>query len=247
MENYKRYIDANGYPGCIDYDGSWDGGDTAAIMGNLWALDPDTRTKLPPLPWDDVNGVPLRHPDKTKWYGQPDRFSRDQLVAVLCGFALGGRWWYGKERGFVCSDWYKIQLFKAHKREAFSWAWNTRGNGKIDAKKKFPDLTAFEVWALWLRIYKPWWARLVLWFCDLETLAGALDWKYRRADNVCRNHMLVSIASTTVLPTWVSRFANSLNDWPELLLRWHNHCIATGEFPTDEFFVRYHAKNSLRL
>jgi len=243
----SKYFDDKGYPGCNDYDNRWDGGDTAAIMGNLWALDPITTVKLPPLPWDHNNNLPLRHPDKTKWYGQGDRFSRDQLIAVLCGFAMNDAGWFYREYGYISGLWFRRELFKAHKRRWFLTAWNTKGNGEIDAKKKTPDITGPEVWGLWIRIFKPWWGRLVLWFFDLETLFGSIHWRYFRKGNVCRNHMLVAIVSTTVKPTFVSRLAGWFNNWPELLRRWQSHCIATGEFPTDKYFLKWYYRDKIGL
>jgi hypothetical protein len=221
----KQYCDYNGYPGTIQDDGSFDGGDTAAILGTLWFFGEAHDFTVP---WDFDASLPVRHTDKSKWYGQPDRFSRDQLVAVLCGLLENN------------SSPFAIQkLFRRHRKRHFLTAWNTRRNGIMDAPEKTPDFTGPEVWALWLRIYKPWWMRIVLCFLDLETLASAVHWRWFRRDRVTRNHMLVSLASKKHSPTLVSRLANRINNWPDLIQRWEDHCRAVGEYPTAALFREF--------
>lgn len=211
-------IDENGYPGTRDsVTGEFDGGDTAAILGTLWFFG-----QMLELPLYTFRNAPVRHYDKNKWYGQPDRFSRDQLIPVLCGYVTFAGYYH----------W----LFDLHKRRYFLTAWNTRKNGSMDAPKKFPDITGPEVWALWLRIFKPWWARLVLPLLDLETLVSAIHWRFFRKDRVCRNHMLVLLAARKALPTVTTRLADYITDWPDLIQRWTDHCEVVGEYQTGHLF-----------
>jgi len=213
-------IDQNGYPGCRLENGEFDGGDTAAILGTLWFFQELSTHGLP----FSIAGIPLRHPDTTKWYGRPDRFSRDQLIAVLCGM----------NESYFPED--LDRLYIAHKRRYFLTAWNTRKNGVMDAPKKMPDFCGPTVWALWLRLLQPRWARLVLWAFDLELLASAIHWRFWRKDRVSRNHMLTSLAAYTYSPTWVSRLVFRLNDWDDLIERWTDHCEAVGEYQTGHLF-----------
>lgn len=222
----SKYLDDRGYPG--SNSGVWDGGDTAAILGNVITLQleetfPDRMLHS----LIDPNGIPRRHPDTSKWWGQSDRFSRDQLIPLICaGIRLGKH---------IAID----EIFQSHRKRKFLTAWNTKGNGAMDMPDKFPDLTLFEVWALWIRYKKPWWARIVLWFLDLETLGGALDWRYHRKDRVCRNHMLVSIVGRKYLPTVTTWLINKINNWDDLIERWAGHCKDTQEYPTDLIFSKW--------
>lgn len=221
MNDLSKYCDKDGYPGTLQEDGTWDGGDTAAILGTLWFFN-----KGPSLPLPFNGNAPARHPDKSKWYGQPDRFSRDQLIPILCDLAMNSS--------------VIPRLRTSHKSRYYLTAWNTRKNGVMDAPKKFPDFTGPEVWALWLRVYKPWWARLVLPFLDLELLLSAIHWRFFRKDRVTRNHMLSLLACNKVLPNLVTKLAYNITNWDALVTRWDEHCKAVGEYPTAELFRDYH-------
>jgi hypothetical protein len=213
-------LDENGVPGAIGEDGNFDGGDSAAIIGTLGALNVDIEKNIP---FNIGLYVPIRHPDTTRWYGQPDRFSRDQLIPAIC---------MGTVRYSAI-----FPIFQAHKKRFFLTAWNTKKNGEMNAPKKWPDFTGPEVWALWIRYKKPRWARFVLWALDLELLFSSIVWKFR-SSNVTRNHMLSSIVCRRRLPTIASRFAYWLNDWPGLIGKWKYHCTACREYDTSEFFIK---------
>lgn len=221
-------IDENGFPGATGLNGEFDGGDTAAIIGTIVALDPYAILML----MEKVHflipaGFPIRHPDFNKWYGRHDRFSRDQLIPIICaGIATGD------PRGFI------DLFFRAHRRRKFLTAWNTRKNGTIDAPKKWPDFTGPEVWALWIRFKNPWWKHLVLWFLDLETLFGSIGWRLFPRNNVTRNHMLVALITKAHSPTFVSKLAFRINDWADLLVRWWHHVRENQEYDTAVLFVK---------
>lgn len=222
-----KYLDAQAYPGCVNpVNGEWDGGDSAAILGTVIALQRPILLPSGLLPGlVDENGLPRRHPDTTKWYGQSDRFSRDQLIPLICaGIEL---------KQNVTID----VIFDSHKKLSFLTAWNIRKNGVMETVEKFPDFTGPEVWALWIRYKKPWWAWMVLWLLDIETLVGSILWHFKpKTDRVCRNHMLVCLTGMKH-PTWVMRLAYWLNDWPDLIQRWTDHCAAVGEYPTGFMFL----------
>lgn len=230
--DYSKWLDERGYPGCHQYDGSWDGGDTAAILGTIMALSPTLSALIiEPLPeacpFDIFYQQPLRHPDKTKWYGLPNRYSRDQLIAMLCGAAMSG----------LPLD----RLFAAHRKRWFLTAWNTLQND--GSKKSWPaslgDICGPEVWALWIRYHAPWWGRLALSFLDIQTLVGAVQWRWftPRENQICRNHMLVSIVMARRQPSLLTPLILAINAWPDLVARWRASNEATGEFPTADLFA----------
>jgi hypothetical protein len=220
----SKFVDNFGLPGTFNSEGWLDMGDSAAIYFNVEALAPST-FKVNENFYFNVN--PVRHPDYSKWWGQPDRCSRDQMIPMLCWAALQKK----KHSEFI------NKLFLAHKKHKFLYAWNTKKNGEMDVPDKKPDLTTFEVWGLWLRIYQPKWAKWVLWICDLETLLGSISWKFRK-DRVTRNHMLVSLTQNKVMPTFISKISYKLNNFQELNNRWNAHCKAVGEYPTAPLFER---------
>ena len=219
-----QYLDSSNLPGTRQSDGSLDMGDSAAIYFNAKALsDPNLGNQ-----WNlYFDQVPLRHPDKTKWWGQPDRFSRDQLTPLLCWAAL-------QDKG---NDPLVIATFRAHLKHTLLFAWNTKGNGAIDMPNKTPDITFLEIWGLWLRVFKPFGYKLLLPICDLESLVNSIIWKFR-TDQICRNQMLVAITQRDVSPSITSRVSYWINNWSDLVQRWKDHCAATGEYPTGDLFAK---------
>jgi hypothetical protein len=224
-------VDAQGFPGTQGDDGQFDGGDTAAIVGNLIALGQaeifpvKLRLMRSFLIRDD--GL-VRHPDRSKWWGQTDRFSRDQLIPILCSFV-------GEIPVLEVRN-----TFRFHQANYFLQAWNTRGNGQMDMPAKTADFTGPEIWALWYRVRGgPWWLGLLLPLLDLETLLGAITWRFQPATNrVCRNHMLVCLTGMKKNPTITMRLACWVNDWADLLARWRAHVMAVQEYPTADLFAR---------
>lgn len=221
-----KYLDPKGFPGTRDYTGMWDGGDTAAILGNVIALQSNPVFAPQMLNYlVTIHKEPRRHWNVEKWYGQPDRFSRDQLIPMICaGIRLA--------KHPAIDD-----IYLSHKFKLFLTAWNTKKNGSMNVPDKFPDICGPEIWALWLRYKQPKWAGLVLWALDIETLVGSLSWKWIRRDRVCRNHMLVCKIGIKHKPTWVMRLAHRLINWNDLIQRWHDHCADVGEYPTAELFM----------
>lgn len=220
-----NYLDGWGLPGSITR-GRIDGGDAAAILGTLAALDPDFEDSRALL---FHFGIPIRHPDTRYWYSDTNRFSRDQLKASICGYIY---------RPSVMGD----VLFRAHMKHQFLYAWNRRANGSFMAPKQRPDITGPSVWALWLRYKRPWWRHAVLWLLDLELLGSAVHWRFWRKDRVSRNHMLASVTCYEHSPTLTSWLAFKLNDWDDLVGRWAEHCRIVQEYPTAHLFAARVAK-----
>lgn len=226
-----KAVDLKGYPGT--WDGTkFDGGDTAAVVGNLMALKSPDQFKLS-LGYMrsmliTVDG-PRRHWDASQWWGQTDRFSRDQLIPILCSFV-------GEE---FAAD--ARQLYRLHAKHFFVYAWNKKKNGVMETPDKMPDITGPEVWALWIRVHGgSFLTRLLLPILDLETLVGSITWRWfqPKTNRVCRNHMLVCMTGLKRFPSITMRLANWLNDWDDLLARHDAHCLAVGEYPTSPDFYR---------
>lgn len=223
-----------GLPGSIGLDGQFDGGDTAAILGTIQTLSPSASSAYL-MSYLLGENAPVRHPDKSKWYGQEDRFSRDQLIAIICAGIVSGQL-SAVER-----------IFQWHKKHWFLFAWNWRKNGGMETPRKWygPDITFLEVWGLWLRYKNPKWARAILWLCDLHTLIGAVQWRYFSSsqDRVTRNHMLVSFVARHHMPTFVSKFTYWFNDWSDLINRWYTHCEETKEYQTADLMLLAYITN----
>lgn len=218
----SKYLDKDGLPGTLDYRKILDMGDSAAIAGTLIALGSPDFTPDILNHFIGADGLPRRHPDQSRWYGQPDRFSRDQMIPLICaGIRLGGHPAVDK-------------LYLAHAKRDFKTAWNTRGNGGMEKPTKRPDITGPEIMALWARYLKKKPLRLAA--LDMELLTSALDWKLRRKDRVCRNHMLSSLICREFSPTFVSKTAFRTNNWKDLIMRWKDHCTAVGEYQTAPLF-----------
>ena len=214
------YLDEWGLPGSIQKDGSIDGGDACAILTNISYLTDEG------FLYSIKDDAPVRHPYSKKWFGQTDRFSRDQLTPLQCALLK-----MSKNNSEPA-----LPLFKAHKKHWFLHAWNTRGNHSMDAPLQKPDVTGPLNWALWLRIFKPFGRHLILWALDLQNTFSAIHWRFFRKDNVTRNHMLSVIACYEHERTLISWLNFKLVDWDDLIERWRVHCAITREPPTDILF-----------
>lgn len=211
-------VDENGIPGTMGDDRYYDGGDSAAICGTLWALGRRIIGLNEFTGWN----APVRHPDHTKWYGKEDRFSRDQLIPMICA-------------GIAAFQHPKIDcIFTWHKSKWFLTAWNTVGNFD-DGKPQWPDITGPEIWSLWIRYKKPWWGYPLLYVFDIQTFIGAIQWRWFPKNQLCRNHMLVSLAMKTWPTVW-SWLVNKINDWHALTAVWGEHCFRAYEYDTSDWF-----------
>lgn len=132
-----------------------DGGDTCCRHFTALYCLPHTRAEAEhALNLLQAGGIPIRHPDSTKWYCTTDRTSRDQLIPYLCYTAA-----------------YAPQAFKslatAHAKRLFALTWNCRRNfvyPTLEAHErlstpdvpwnyawKLPDICFASVWAVYVR------------------------------------------------------------------------------------------------
>lgn len=99
-----------------------------------------------------ANGIPIRHPDTSKWYSSTNRTSRDQLIPYLCYTSVHSRSHF-------------LKLAAQHAKHLFLFTWNTRRNWQYStlaehtAKSdvpwnyawKMPDICLLNVWAIYVR------------------------------------------------------------------------------------------------
>jgi hypothetical protein len=100
------------------------------------------RTAIPKMmildnPDPKFYGLARRHCDTTRWFGQYNRMSRDQMHWML-GLALVNKTAFDA----FTSNW---------SRRAFLFGTNTQGNSDFDNKVKLPDVTLFGMWAYFIR------------------------------------------------------------------------------------------------
>jgi hypothetical protein len=212
-----QYLDSYGLPGAGQ---PLDMGDAAADYFTIIALTQETPDKLN-LFWNSTCNCPIRHPDASKWWGQPDRFSRDQLIPLLVLGCLKGN------NTLIHST------FVAHLWRGLLFAWNTRQDGAMAEPWKMPDITGPEVLGLWLRVFKPLGYKLLLPICDIETLVNSLLWRFYQpsTNRVTRNVLLVAIAQRQS-STIISWLADKINNYQDLLARWEANTETCGEYPT---------------
>jgi hypothetical protein len=224
---------------------SGDAGDSACICGTLMTVDDNYKT--PNNLHMYVNDeTPVRHPDTDKWYGRPWRFSRDQLIGLLCGLIA---------RRNRDADVLLVghSLFQKHLLRGFLFAWNRIRNFqyetvgehlikstpdvKWNSKPKMSDITGPEVWGLWIRFWNWWPLYPLLLIFDLETLVGAILWRWKPKNDITRNHMLIMITQKNCMPTPASWLALKLTNKNDLCERWHRYCVAVGEIDTSKLFL----------
>lgn len=223
-KNLSDYLDRWGLV-CVS---SLDGGDTLANTFTIAYCQGRCRPTDLDLLYNKDAKIWVRHPDRTKWYSQPDRTSRDQITPLLIYLAA-----YGPE-------WAWQRLVKSHKQKWFSWAWNTRRNFVYstleehlarstpdvawDYAPKTPDFCGPDIWAVYARgwarrSWAGWAARPVVWLGDLQLVAGAAlklyKWKFRRhlgtgrsgIDHDDRNFALKVHFARHYMPSLLSRLA----------------------------------------
>jgi len=142
--------DENGAIGQIQADGSLEMGDSANWTGHYVYLSND-ETNFPFVEFFEVKpGGYVRHPDPKKtilgfgaYYRNPwdGCISRDQLTGILAALIAK------KDKMAI------LRILAHHALRLFLFSYNTIENGKdpLKSKRKIPDLTLFDVWALELR------------------------------------------------------------------------------------------------
>lgn len=140
-----------------------------------------------------------RHKDTTKWYGQTDRMSRDQLIPNIVGMGIG------KHSGELIAT--LIMLISR-----FGFTTNIRDNFVDDsAPKKLPDFCGPSIFgafirALNLKLLKP-----LLILSDIELLINSIIIRRRikkdPSQSDINSQLVLLIQSQMVLSTFVSRLA----------------------------------------
>ncbi len=131
---FTPYLDSNGLVCFLGSDGvTKDGGDTHANEFTLLycqnvTVDNYFLYKVMCGP----DGVPRRHPDTTKWYGRPNRQSRDQLIPRICWAAK----WHKQDYFFLCG------LLAPR---LFLFAFNTKRNFVYDSPDEHTRLSTPDV------------------------------------------------------------------------------------------------------
>jgi len=223
---------------------SGDGGDSAAICGTLMVVD-DKFVTPSSLQMYLNDATPVRHPDSDKWYGRPWRFSRDQLIGLLCGIVARNSEHVVELTGMI--------LWSKHLRRGFIFAWNrirnfqyeTESEHKLKStpdvawnpKPKISDITGPEVWGLWIRFWRMWFLWPALWILDLETAASSALWRWKPKNDITRNHMLIMITQKNHMPTPISWMARKISNIDDLCERWGRYCQAVGEEDTAKLFM----------
>lgn len=217
-EMLPQYLDSYKLPGAGQ---PMNMGDSCADYFTILATT-DMYDSLELLFWDHSCYAPVRHPDMTQWWGQPNRVSRDQFIPILC---------YSIMRNSVTP--FIKRLFLSHLTRGLCFCWNTRTGATIPGSLNFPDVTFLEVAGLWLRVFKPFGYKLLLPVCDLETLANSLLWKYYQpaTNNLTRNFLLV-LAAQRKDPSFISNIAYKISNLPDLISRWAHNTAICGEYPT---------------
>lgn len=223
---------------------SGDGGDSVHICGTWMALD-GKQTVQYPIWYYLGTKTPIRHPDSTMWYGREWRFSRDALVAFMCGLAF-------KPNSSLARSTAR-KVFVMHAKRAFLFAWNRFRNHVYPTKyehlekstpdvpwrpeAKWSDPTGPEVWALWIRLFRAWYLYPLLILFDLETLFSAISWNLR-SNNLVRNHLLVLHTCRNIMPTPVSMLAEWVTPVQELVVKHAVYCREVGEYDSSQDFDR---------
>lgn len=208
---------------CMTYPNSSvkDGGDTHANEFTLLYCEPNRFCPYDFTQLTGPDGVPRRHPDTYKWYGRPNRQSRDQLIPRIC--------WGAKHAPIDFA-----QTCRLLARHGFLFAFNTRRNFQYDSLQehlerstpdviydncawKLPDVIGPNVWAALLRGWLRHTQHPINKFClavallpvltvlDLQGLIGSLLLLVGiDKSNDQRNHAVMAHHAATSWPTPIS-------------------------------------------
>lgn len=223
MKKLSDYIDTYGLICEIEPEHILDGGDSANRTGlfpiaaeynNGFKMEADLdMTKDTAMSAANVMlskieikpGICVRNPDPTKWWSNPNYFSRDQQSAVVVGAG------FSKNYSLVSS------LFLNHLKR-FGLYQNFQINGvDVDGKKKFiqGDIATPEHLNLYIRALNLWFLYPLLLIGDLFTVLNSLIIiykSYRDADDTSNdlNHIAICLQAKKRLPTPISYLARKL-------------------------------------
>lgn len=235
MTDITKYTDTYGLLGRLQRDGSIDGGDSLHKTSHYGIYRSPALALV--FNCEIAKGVFVRNPDPNKWYSNPNTTSRDQLKALLCYLVI---------EGFTGT---LKRVFKDHLKRLLLFTANTRNNGSYPTleeynkhspqkpwdgyKWKIPDITLFEVWALYIRGFR---CRIMypfLYIFDLESLFGAILSKYNGNTDLA-NSLGVYLLSKQVMDTFVMKLARRIAK-PYLYERLETYFTQEGEPPLHEY------------
>lgn len=201
--------DVFGIIGQIQGDGSIESGDSACWQGHWFYLnggvDPETgRTASEFIRLFEVMpGAYVRHPVPNQTYNGFGAYyagpydgviSRDQYHGVLAGIISSGD---------------SNALWRAFKHHGY-WLWlftyNTRVNGEKPetAPWKWPDLTLFDIWAIYIRGFNAWYLYPALLVADLQLLFASVAIKLEpvEKDDVINHTFKLILARERLTTPW---------------------------------------------
>lgn len=203
--------------------GNIEGGDSANWMAHLLYVMPIW------MGWTAIKyaytfevgpGEWVRHPNPERsrygWAATPKiTISRDQLTGILCLLAKN------KMTKQI------LRLFKEHCDNYMLRSFNTINNGEdpATAKRKTPDFTGPDIWALYVRGISPkgWISHLFLCFCDLHLLGGAISIRCSPSRTDVISHCIKLALANDVRPTFVIKLTNKVHSLKDLSSRLHNY------------------------
>jgi len=216
--------DQNGIIGQIQPGGWIEGGDSACWMGHYIYLTGDSFPYV--KTFEKGFGGYVRHPDpyatpygfgsyyKNPWNGC---ISRDQLTGVLLALI--------KQKEYMAM----VRLMLNHSLKLFLTSYNTIKNGEdpLVSKRKMPDLTLLDIWAMELRGFGKlsWIFYPLLCILDVHLLLGAIvDKLFDGKDPDVINFLGRLILSREQVPTptsWLAtKFVSKANLLSRLSIYW---------------------------
>ena len=209
MRTFGKYKDR--YSLIVTSEG--DGGDTSFWMGHYYTalylnhanMRASNRTEFDHvLKKLDVPGEPgnyRRHPDKAKWYSDPDRMSRDQMTALLIAM---GFYKLNTRLKDALHRWLKRGMFMTNTRRNHATPNGTNGKSY---SWKLPDWSP-TFGGVFIRAFGNKYLYPLLFIYDLELLLSALKATFaasKSGDDL--NYLARTVQAREVLPTPISYLA----------------------------------------
>jgi len=225
-----------------------DGGDTSRNMGMYWlgacAIEELSISEYtakyahPGILFEEADldfeklqrsdGRMRRHPDIDKWYGAWDRFSRDQMIPVLAAYAALGL----KQRAW--------KFFKDHLKNGWLlFSTNTKHNYMYPTLKehlakstpdvqwnysdKMPDLTVWDVWALYIRCFQSWYLWPLLVVFDGFTVIDAIIHRYLSDSKHVEKFVSILVVGDLVMPTPTMRLAHKITSADNIISKMYRY------------------------
>ena len=203
------------------------GGDSASWHGVY------TYLGLTNMPFSDLFekgfGGYARHPSEgySSYYKHPwdGRITRDQLTGIIAALTA--------QRDVKAL----FRVFLHHACWLLLFTYSTRENGYL-SKWKWPDLTAFDIWAMYIRGFLgkwSWFAYPLLIVLDIHNFFNALFQKYTKSDHSL-NYIVKLLISLEYAPTPISLLTSKINSRESLRISqlsywcgWRGNCFMVDE------------------